>query len=651
MVDLNDVLNEPQITLPYNLANADLGYFCYRSFNTTDTGPTVTVRVFADGLTGTGAAGAYAPIGAQWDNVAITKAVDFLAPAAAGSGGNIRPLVSIDSPTNDEVVVLTSAPTNLLIAASAVDLDGAIATVEFLAGTNKLGEVSNPPYTFSWSNAVSGACQLTARATDTNGATTVSAPVAISLFVPFFPEPVALNIARSGTNAQLSWSASATVASLQIATNLVTMVSWRNATNSPVLSDNQNLVITPATGVQKYFRLGDAVDPTTLNRKLLFGYQGWFLCPQDGSPVNRWIHWFRSQTPVATNATVDFWPDTSELDPDELYATAMTLSNGTPAKLYSAYSRKTVVRHFKWLKDYHLDGVFLQRFVSELTDPDFLAVRNQVTLNVRTGAETYGRVFAIEYDISGAPAGTVVSTMTNDWLYLVNTLKLTNSTRYLRHKGKPVVAVWGFGFTDRPGTPQDAQTTINFFKSAGCTMMGGVPSYWRTLTADSQTDPAWAAVYRSFDIINPWMVGRFANQAGADNFKQNVIVPDLADANSHGLDYMPVIFPGFSWHNLLNGPVNQIPRHGGSFYWRQIYNARSAGCSMMFNAMFDEVDEGTAMFKMAPTPNELPAQGTFIPLNIDGQSLPSDWYLRVADEAGKMLRGEIPLQSQLPITP
>ena len=43
------------------------------------------------------------------------------------------------------------------------------------------------------------------------------------------------------------------------------------------------------------------------------GYQGWFACPQDGSQPNRWVHWFRNQTPAATNVTVDFWPDISEL--------------------------------------------------------------------------------------------------------------------------------------------------------------------------------------------------------------------------------------------------------------------------------------------------------------------------------------------------
>jgi hypothetical protein len=236
--------------------------------------------------------------------------------------------------------------------------------------------------------------------------------------------------------------------------------------------------------------------------------------------------------------------------------------------------------------------------------------------------------------------------------YLVNTMRITSSPRYVRHNGKPVVAVWGFGFTDRPGTPQDAQTVINFFKSAGATVMGGVPTYWRTLNNDSQSAPAWATVYRSFDIISPWAVGRYGTQAEADSFKQNLIVPDLADANSHGLGYMPVIFPGFSWHNLFNAsPLNQIPRLGGTFYWRQAYNAVAAGCTMIYGAMFDEVDEGTAMFKMAPTPNELPVQGTFVPLNIDGQALPSDWYLRLAGEATKMLRGDRPLQSSMPIAP
>jgi hypothetical protein len=72
---------------------------------------------------------------------------------------------------------------------------------------------------------------------------------------------------------------------------------------------------------------------------------------------------------------------------------------------------------------------------------------------------------------------------------------------------------------------------------------------------------------------------------------------------------------------------------------------------MLYGAMYDEVDEGTAMYKIAPTPLDQPPNCNFVPLNVDGYILPSDWYLRLANEAGKMLRGGIPLQSSIPISP
>ena len=58
--------------------------------------------------------------------------------------------------------------------------------------------------------------------------------------------------------------------------------------------------------------------------KLMMGYQGWFASAGDGSANNRWVHWFANNTPDAANATFDFWPDTSELDADELFATGLT---------------------------------------------------------------------------------------------------------------------------------------------------------------------------------------------------------------------------------------------------------------------------------------------------------------------------------------
>jgi len=41
-------------------------------------------------------------------------------------------------------------------------------------------------------------------------------------------------------------------------------------------------------------------------------------------------------------------------------------------------------------------------------------------------------------------------------------------------------------------------------------------------------------------------------------------------------------------------------------YWRQVYDALGAGATMLYGAMFDEVNEGTAMFKMLPMPQERP---------------------------------------------
>ena len=72
---------------------------------------------------------------------------------------------------------------------------------------------------------------------------------------------------------------------------------------------------------------------------------------------------------------------------------------------------------------------------------------------------------------------------------------------------------------------------------------------------------------------------------------------------------------------------------------------------MLYGAMFDEMNEGTSMLKMAPTTNQLPVGASLVPLNIDGRPLPSDWYLQLADQAGEMLRGDIPLRPQMPFTP
>lgn len=654
VIDMNDATKEPQITLSYSDVNADLGYFVYKSFNTATTGMNITVRAFYDNPVGAFTASKYNPVAAQWDNLAITLASNFIAPQVSGSSTNLHPVVSIYSPTDGTNMVFTNALPTLPISASASDPDGSIAKVEFYAGATRLGEIDASPYTFLWSGFASGSYVLTAVATDNLGATTVSAPVSLSVTSPPAPPtPVlpALQIVQSGTNLLLSWPTNFTSLSLEFATSLLSP-DWQIVTNPCVVSSNQYCATVRNAAQPRYFQLGATVDPSTLDRKMLMGYQGWFACAGDGSPMNKWVHWFDTgQAPVAANLTVDFWPDISELDADELYATSLTMPDSSPAKVYSPWNQKTVLRHFKWMKDYDVDGVFLQRFTSELSTTSNFNWRNGVATNVQIGAETYGRVFAIMYDVSGQNESTLVSTLTNDWLYLVNTMHITDSPRYIRHHGKPVVTIWGFGFNSRSNTTADAQTVISFFKSAGWTVMGGVPTYWRTLGNDSQTNAAWSNIYRSFDVLSPWLVTRFSTTNAADSFKTGTLIPDLNECNLHSIDYMPVVWPGFSWTNVNGGPYNQIPRYGGAFYWRQVYNSISAGCTMLYGAMFDEMNEGTSMFKMAPTVAQLPTGAPLVPLNVDGVNLPSDWYLRLAGQATKMLRGDIPLQQKMPITP
>ena len=394
--------------------------------------------------------------------------------------------------------------------------------------------------------------------------------------------------------------------------------------------------------------------------KLMMGYQGWFLAKGDGSAPNEWRHWFRSTTtPSPEFFTIDMWPDMREYT--DKYNTNMTYADNSNAQLFSSHDLSTTRKHFEWMRDYNIYGVHLQRFLSETADPRFFSVRNNVLQNVMTAANEYGRHFSVMYDLSGVPDdGNLYNKLIGDWEYLVDTYDVLNAPGYVKEDGRPVVAIWGIGFKDRGLNPTTFQAIIDYFHTNAdpkyrAYVMGGVPDGWRTLSGSSETNPAWSNIYNSLDMISPWTVGRYSNNSGADNWKNTRIVPDLQFCNNNGIDYMPVIWPGFSWINIKGGTetINKIPRNRGEFYWRQAFNAIEAGVDYIYVAMFDEVDEATAMFKITETKAELPvqAQDILVPLDIDGTYLPSDWYLKLADETQKMLDGSAPLTSTIPISP
>ena len=248
--------------------------------------------------------------------------------------------------------------------------------------------------------------------------------------------------------------------------------------------------------------------------------------------------------------------------------------------------------------------------------------------------------------------------MRDDWKYLVTELKVTSHPCYLHHRGKPVLSVWGMGLSESRHVPRDPETAlrvVNWFKDDAppeqrVTYMGGVPSRWRTLSKDSMKETGWREVYARMDVLQPWSVGRYTNAASADQWRQEIIEPDLARTKENGQLYMPVVFPGFSWANLKRDTEpNRIPRHGGRFLWTQAWNARQAGARMLKIAMFDEVNEATAVFKVAAKRQDAPEQGFWLTLDADGEDLPSDWYLKLSGEITKRFHGE-PGSPAFPLT-
>src|SRR5438128_1925527 len=193
----------------------------------------------------------------------------------------------------------------------------------------------------------------------------------------------------------------------------------------------------------------NGVDRTSLAGKVLAGYQGWFTADGDGAEMG-WRHYSKRGQFRPGMCNIDLWPDVSELDEDEKFATPFKHADGQTAYVFSSHQRKTVLRHFRWMQEYGIDGVFVQRFVVETAQPTSLAHCNTVLAHCREGANTHGRCYALMYDLSGLRAGGIERAI-EDWKLLVDRMKLGRDERdlaYLRHQGRPVVAVWGFGFND-----------------------------------------------------------------------------------------------------------------------------------------------------------------------------------------------------------
>ena len=171
----------------------------------------------------------------------------FAAGASPGivNFSNQPPVVAITSPIAGSVFIV---PGNLSLTANATDPDGSVTMVEFFADGIKLGQATNAPYSFVWTNPAAGRHSLAASARDNSGNYTLSAAVNITA------APPTISLTRAGPDINLSWPTNSAGYALYRATNLIPPIAWLRVTNPPVLSNGQwTLRLTPlSTGVSFY---------------------------------------------------------------------------------------------------------------------------------------------------------------------------------------------------------------------------------------------------------------------------------------------------------------------------------------------------------------------------------------------------------------
>lgn len=425
---------------------------------------------------------------------------------------------------------------------------------------------------------------------------------------------------------------------------------------------------------------------------VMAGYQGWFGCPGDGCSHathnnTKWYHYRENDMfkPGVLQNSIDFWPDVSEYE--KTYETEFTLPDGKPAYVFSSYDESSVRLHFKWMKEYGLDGVFMQRFVGEVVNnPDGKDHFDKVLASAMKASNEYQRAICVMYDLGGfepAKKNTVEAVLadTDELNSKYNFFDRNAGQKfYLYQNGKPLIVLWGVGFADKKAySTADVEQLVDALKTRGYSVMLGVPTYWREGRNDCESGSALKNLIKKVDVIMPWFVGRY----GEDSFGNfaDLIKSDISWCSTQKVGYAPLCFVGSCDRNMH--PNNgYAPRNSGKFFWKQAYYDIKAGAKMLYIAMFDEIDEGTAIFKCLnkkDVPSNVPDSDYYVlydngsyskrstykePVSGNGwckkaselgiefqgieDELPTDYYLWIVGQAKQMLRGEIVLSDQIP---
>jgi hypothetical protein len=379
-------------------------------------------------------------------------------------------------------------------------------------------------------------------------------------------------------------------------------------------------------------------EASDIRGKITVGYQGWFTASTDGAEVD-WWHITTGGTPSPTDIFLKSWPDTTEYD--KTYATGFpNLGNGGPSVLFSSYDASTVDKQIQWMKDYDIDTLALQRFGDYRQTGE---VRNIVTGHVKTAAEKYGRKFYIMYDITGWD--TFDTDIPADWQdHLIDELHVLDSSAYAYQDGKPVVCIWGLGYTgNHPGTAEVQLGVVQFFKDKGFYVIGGVGNDWRVADGTRWAKAGYESVYEALDAISPWMVGVIGDDNGSDSNRTTYNEGDVQWCHERGIDYQPCVLPG----DLQEGQ-----RKHGDFMWHQFANMIEIDSDAIYISMYDEYNESNQIAKTAATAADTPTGAkSFTTLDEDGTACSSDYYLRLTGDGGRMLKGEMEFTFTRPTSP
>lgn len=283
--------------------------------------------------------------------------------------------------------------------------------------------------------------------------------------------------------------------------------------------------------------------------------------------------------------------------------TNFVLANGTNAQFFNSFCTGVIEKHFRYMVDYKIDGIFVQRFYNSANPTDaFYNGGLMVLETVRQMAEKYNKFFAVEYDLSQLTStsdpNTYIPILENDYN---NILKpYFSSPNYIYQDGRPVIELWGAGINPTSGLQgTNWQDIIGRYQGApeNPWIILGIPHNWLDYRIASNDPTDYWGAYEKAQCLQPWPVGAFSSISDLQWSLQNELLPGKQQADAMGVKYSGAFTPGGSNRNAARsadyiGPLGN--RYNGTFYEEQLRLFSNDTIKPFFNfgAMFDEYTEG-----------------------------------------------------------